>query len=46
LGLTISRGIVQQHGGRLWVESREGAGSKFLFTLPAAPAQTTSMAAD
>jgi len=34
LGLFISRGIVKQHGGRMWVESIEGDGSTFYFTLP------------
>ena len=36
LGLAISRAIVRQHGGRIWAESVEGAGSAFIFTLPAA----------
>jgi signal transduction histidine kinase len=36
LGLPISRQIVEQHGGRLWLESRVGVGSTFSFSLPAA----------
>lgn len=35
LGLTISRRIVEAHGGRMWVESDGRTGSNFLFTLPA-----------
>lgn len=36
LGLAISRGIVEAHGGRLTVRSRLGEGSEFRFTLPTA----------
>ncbi|QRK12025.1 hypothetical protein JQX13_19460 [Archangium violaceum] len=36
LGLSISRGFVEAHGGGLWVESEEGRGSTFCFTLPRA----------
>ncbi len=37
LGLTLARLIVERHGGRMWVESREGAGSRFTFSLPCQP---------
>ncbi|MDF1506392.1 HAMP domain-containing sensor histidine kinase, partial [Roseisolibacter sp. H3M3-2] len=34
LGLAIARGVAEAHGGRLWVESAEGAGSRFVLALP------------
>jgi len=34
LGLTISRKIVEEHGGRLWLESEVGEGTTFFFSLP------------
>lgn len=41
LGLTICRGIIEAHGGRIWVEKRPGGGALFRFTLPIEQAQPT-----
>lgn len=34
LGLAIVKGLVEAHGGRVWVENRPGGGAQFTFTLP------------
>jgi signal transduction histidine kinase len=38
MGLSISRRIIESHGGRLWADSTPGRGATFQFTLPSAPA--------
>jgi signal transduction histidine kinase len=40
LGLAIARGFVEAHGGRIWVDSEAGCGTRFSFILPRTPRTT------
>lgn len=42
VGLSISRAIVEAHGGRIWVQRAAGGGAAFYFTLPRAPSPRAS----
>lgn len=44
LGLSIAKGLVEVHGGEIWVESEEGRGTCFTFTLPVAAGQPSDPA--
>jgi two-component system sensor histidine kinase KdpD len=46
LGLTICRGIVTAHGGRIWAENRAGGGAAFHFTLPLTGVQPPAVPAE
>jgi CheY-like chemotaxis protein len=39
LGLAITKRLIEQHGGRIWIESEVGKGSRFSFTLPLAASE-------
>jgi signal transduction histidine kinase len=34
LGLSICKGLIEAHGGKIWIESEEGVGTRCFFTLP------------
>lgn len=46
LGLSIVKGLVEAHGGQLWVESKLGAGTTFFFTLPIAEVVAGKLSTD
>ena len=41
LGLALAKTVIEQHGGRIWVTSKEGEGSNFSFALPREPTPKT-----
>jgi two-component system, OmpR family, sensor histidine kinase KdpD len=43
LGLTVAKGLVEAHGGRIWAENQSGGGAKFTFTLPVASSAATQV---
>jgi PAS domain S-box-containing protein len=46
IGLSVSRSIIEKHGGRLWGESNDGPGATFAFSIPRVPERTTDAAND
>jgi two-component system sensor kinase FixL len=44
VGLSISRSIIEAHGGRMWAQSNPSGGATFHFTLPAASSESLNHA--
>jgi PAS domain S-box-containing protein len=44
IGLSVSRSIIEKHGGRLWGEPNDGPGATFAFSIPRVPAHTADAA--
>jgi PAS domain S-box-containing protein len=44
IGLSVSRSIIEKHGGRLWGEPNDGPGATFAFSVPCVPERTTDAA--
>jgi C4-dicarboxylate-specific signal transduction histidine kinase len=44
IGLSVSRSIIERHGGRLWAEPNDGPGATFAFSIPRDPERTTDAA--
>jgi signal transduction histidine kinase len=44
IGLSVSRSIIEKHGGRLWGEPNDGPGATFAFSIPRVPVLTMDTA--